>query len=604
MFLDKSKKYRLDYTPDIRIPRGLLAYVWMVVKRNPVFWAIQITCDVLHAVRYPIAFLLVGHVIDLITTVPSLPEGAPIPDEIWLTASLIFLVLFIGEMCHVFPIYVTFEWWNRSRAELRSDLFAYTLKHSYTYFQNHFAGSLARKVTEGIEKALRLGEQVRWQIVLPLTVMTTSGIALFSISVIYGLFVLAFVSLVLLPVFLKLKKLTNKSRIFADRSSDVTGQIVDTLTNMASVKSYAHEEREIAEHKRVSENQMKAWHKLLRTWILLDNYRRATLVMFGGGMMMACLYGYQIGVLSLGNIATIMGLAFSFTGNAWHISNGIINVMESLGTLNDSLTTLIVPHKVQDKDDAKTLRVSKGHIAFKDVDFQYTDKGVFKGLNLDIPARQKIGFIGHSGAGKSTLINLIQRFYDVSAGSILIDGQDIEEVSQSSLRQSIAVIPQDTSLFHRTIMENIRYGRLDASDEDVRAAAEQAFATEFIDELPDGFETFVGERGVKLSGGQRQRIAIARAILKDAPILILDEATSALDSESEKQIQEALKTLMDGKTVIAIAHRLSTIHTLDRLIVMEDGKIVEDGEHEALIANKGTYQRLWDMQSGGFLPPS
>ena len=221
---------------------------------------------------------------------------------------------------------------------------------------------------------------------------------------------------------------------------------------------------------------------------------------------------------------------------------------------------------------------------------------------LEIPAGQRIGLIGPSGAGKSTLINLVQRFFDVQSGQILIDGQNIAAVTQNSLRRNIAVIPQDTSLFHRTIMENIRYGRLDASDEDVMDAAEKAYAKEFIDLLPEGFDTYVGERGVKLSGGQRQRIAIARAILKDSPILILDEATSALDSESEKQIQAALKDLMAGKTVIAIAHRLSTINHLDRLIVMHEGEIVQDGTHAELLETDGIYKKLWMMQSGGFLP--
>ena len=597
----KADKYTLNYSPDLNIPRKLLAYVWMVVKRNPLFWTIQVTCDIIHAVRYPISFLLVGHVIDLVT---ALPEGSAVPNEVWMSASMIFVVLFIGEICHVFPIYATFDWWKRARAELRSDMFAYTLQHSYTYFQNHFAGSLARKVTEGIEKALQLNEQIRWQIILPFTVMTSSGIALFSISWIYGLIVIGFVAMVLLPVFIKLKKLTEQSRIYADRCSDVSGQVVDSLTNMASVKSYAHEEREMEEHKRVSEDQMKAWHKLLRTWILLDNYRRATLVIFGGGMMLSCLYGWQHGILSLGDMASIMGIAFSFTGNAWHISNGVIHVMESLGYLNDSLTTLIVQHAVKDKENAGILHVGGGKIEFRRVDFEYENKAVFNGLNLSIEPGQRVGLIGPSGAGKSTLINLMQRFYDVQNGEILIDRQDIAAITQKSLRDHISVIPQDTSLFHRTIMENIRYGRLDASDEEVRKAAEQAYATEFIDELPEGFDTYVGERGVKLSGGQRQRIAIARAILKDAPILILDEATSALDSESEKKIQTALKNLMQNKTVIAIAHRLSTIHHLDRLLVMEDGKIVEDGTHDELLMNKGTYEKLWAMQSGGFLPKS
>ncbi|MCB9982554.1 MAG: ABC transporter ATP-binding protein [Rhodospirillales bacterium] len=599
MVLNKANKYKLDYTPDTNIPAGLRAYVWMVVRRNPVMWGVFVLMDIIHGVRYPLSYLLVGMVIDLIT---GLPVGAPIPHDVWLYTAAIFGVLIIGELAHAIPHYYAFDWWKRARAELRSDLFAYTLGHSYTYFQDHFAGSLARKVSEGIERGLNLQEIMRWQILLPIVSMGMSGLVLLGVSGIYSALVAVFLLTLLFPVVLKQKKLREKSQIYADSCSDVTGQIVDSLTNMASVKSYAHERLEIQEHARVSEEQMKAWHKMLRAFLLLDNYRRATLAVFGGGMMVACILGWQNGLISLGQIATIMGLSFNFTANAWNLSFGIIHMMEALGYLNDSLKTLIQPHSVSDAPGAPTLRVARGAIEFRHVHFEYENKAVFTDLNLEIAPGQRVGLVGHSGAGKSTLINLLQRFYDIRSGEILIDGQNIACVTQASLRQSIAVIPQDTSLFHRTIMDNIRYGRLKASDADVTAAAEKAHALRFIEELPDGFHTYVGERGVKLSGGQRQRIAIARAILKDAPILILDEATSALDSESEKEIQAALKNLMANKTVIAIAHRLSTIQHLDRLLVMEDGAITEDGTHAALVKAGGVYQKLWAMQSGGFLP--
>jgi len=599
MVLKKANKYRLDYTPDTNIPARLPGYVWMVVRRNPVMWAVFILMDIIHGVRYPIAYLLVGLIIDMIT---ELPAGSALPDAVWLYTAALFAVLFIGELTHAIPHYFAFDWWKRARAELRSDLFAYTLQHSYTFFQDHFAGSLARKVSEGIEKALNLQEQIRWQILLPVVSMGTSGLVLLKVSPLYGALVVAFLFILLLPVFLKLGKLREKSRIFADSCSDVSGQIVDSLTNMASVKSYAHEARELEEHTRVSETQMKAWHKMLRAFLLLDNYRRMSLVVFGSGMMVACVLGWQKGLITLGDIATIMGLSFNFTANAWNLSFGIIHVMESLGYLNDSLKTLIKPHSVSDAPDAPALCVEQGAIEFRHVHFEYENKAVFTDLNLQIKAGQRVGLVGHSGAGKSTLINLIQRFYDIQSGEILIDGQNIARVTQSSLRRNIAVIPQDTSLFHRSIMDNIRYGRLDASDEEVLEAAKKAHAHGFIEELPEGFETHVGERGVKLSGGQRQRIAIARAILKDAPILILDEATSALDSESEQEIQAALQNLMADKTVIAIAHRLSTIQNLDRLLVMKEGRIIEDGAHGALLAGGGVYQKLWAMQSGGFLP--
>ncbi|MGB0719057.1 MAG: ABC transporter ATP-binding protein [Bdellovibrionales bacterium] len=595
-----DQKYTLDYTPDTNIPAGLWAYIKMVAARDPIMWTYMITCDVLHALRYPVAFFLVGHVIDILTAA-DLAEG--IPQQIWHYLALLFFVLLIGEACHGVTAYPIVDWRERTRAQLRSDLMAFTLGHSFTYFQDHFAGSLSRKITEGIEKGLEIQFQARIEVLLPLVSMGSAGIVLLGIAPLYSIPVVVFIALIMIPVILKLKKLRNKSQIYADVCSDVTGQVVDTLTNIASVKSFAHEAQEMAEHTRVSEAQMKAWHKVLRAFLVLDNYRRITLVLFGAGMLYACLLGWQYEHISVGDIAAIMGIAFGFNNYAWILSFGIIHLMESSGYLNDSLSTLIKPHGVKDRDGAADLVVRDAAITVENVRFSYPKQQVFDGLHLDIPAGQRVGLIGPSGSGKSTFVNLIQRFFDVNSGVIAIDGQDIASVTQHSLRRAIAVIPQDTSLFHRTLMENIRYGRLEASDADVIEAARKAHALEFIDKLPQGFETMVGERGVKLSGGQRQRIAIARAILKDAPILILDEATSALDSESEKLLQESLEELMRGKTVIAVAHRLSTINHLDRLIVLEQGNIVEDGTHAELLKNQsGLYQRLWSMQSGGFLP--
>lgn len=595
----KQNKYKLDYTPNTQIPSGLLAYIVMVVRRNPGMWAFFLFIDVIHGLRYPLAFYCVGQIIDILG---GLENNNYVPNDVWFYTGLIFLFLFVGEMVHLIFHYTTFDWIERKRAELRSDMLAYTLNHSFTYFQDNFAGSLARKISEGIEKALNLNAQIRWEILLPIVGMVTSGIVLFSVSWIYGCFVLFFLIAIIGPILVKIRKLREKSQIFADACSQVSGQIVDSLSNISSVKSYAHESREMEEHAHVSEIQMKAWHKMLRVFLLLDNYRRITLVLFGSGMMVACVIGWQHGIITIGNIATIMGISFGFTAAAWHMSFGIIHVSESLGYLNDSLTTLIKPHSVADQDGAKSLKIGKADITFKNVCFKYEGQNIFHDLNIKISSGQRIGLIGHSGAGKSTFVNLIQRFFDVQGGTICIDGQNIAEVMQKSLRNQIAIIPQDTSLFHRSIMDNIRYGRLDASDEEVISAAQRAHATEFIKILPQGFDTMVGERGVKLSGGQRQRIAIARAILKDAPILILDEATSALDSESEQLLQESLEELMKGKTVIAVAHRLSTINRLDRLLVMENGQIIEDGTHNKLISQNGLYNKLWAMQSGGFLP--
>ena len=324
----QAHKYTFEHVPNTNIPRGIFDYVRMVIRRNPRMWAIFIMFDIIHALRYPVAFFLVGSVIDDLT---AIEQGAPIPRHVWIDGGLIFLVLLVGELVHAIPHYIFFDWWKRARAELRADLFAYSLKHSFTYFQNHFAGSLARKVSEGIEKGLMISEQVRFQILLPMTSMIFSAAVLFKVSPIFGTIICIFVFAILFPVFIKLYKIREKSRIYADACSDVSGQIVDSLSNIASVKSYAHEKREMAEHRNVSEVQMKAWHKMLRTFLMLDNYRRAVLVLFGSGMIFACIFAWSKGAITIGDMSTIMGITFSFTGTAWYLSFGIIHLSESYG---------------------------------------------------------------------------------------------------------------------------------------------------------------------------------------------------------------------------------------------------------------------------------
>lgn len=597
--MSKADKYKFDYTPRSDVSPRIFDFIKMVVQRDPRAWWGLTIIDIIHGVRYPIAFLLMGMCIDLLVT---LEPDQGIPERAWHYAAAIFAILFVGEMIHVVALYRTMDYYKIIRPQLRADFLAYAMGHSFNYFQDHFAGSLGRKVSEASEQIILLNRYVRFEFVLPMTGMLTSAVVLTQVGWQFGAFAAGFIVVVIAPVLMKVKKILNKSRDFANARSTTSGQIVDSLSNVSVVKSYAQEQVELEAHARVSEPEMKAWNKFVKVFLLLDNYRRLALVVVGSGMFAYCLLQWQNGILSVGEIAAVMGMVFNFTAMVWAMSFGIIHVSEACGALNDSLTTLALPHSIKDRDDAKKLELDQASIDFDKVTFSYEMQTIFQDLDLNISAGQRIGLIGHSGAGKSTMVNLIQRFFDIQEGRILIDGQDISECTQQSLRKNIALIPQDTSLFHRSIMDNIRYGRTQATDDEVIAAAKKACADEFIAKLPKGYETMVGERGVKLSGGQRQRIAIARAILKDAPILILDEATSALDTESEKLIQESLEVLMQGKTVIAVAHRLSTINHLDRLLVMENGVIVEDGDHESLVAQDGVYARMWAMQSGGFLP--
>jgi ABC-type multidrug transport system fused ATPase/permease subunit len=367
------------------------------------------------------------------------------------------------------------------------------------------------------------------------------------------------------------------------------------------MRNFSNAEHEKNLHASYSDREFKADSKRLLTLIQLENYRRLSLVLVGAMMLASLIWGWSHNIVSVGQLSAIMGQTFQLVGATWMFGWGVIMAADEMGYIDDGIRTLTKAHEIDELNTAPELKISNGSIEFRNVCFHYTDQPVFTDLSLLVPPQKKIGLIGHSGAGKSTLVSLLLRLYDVQGGKIFIDGQDISRVSGRSLRNAISYIPQDTSLFHRSLLDNIRYGRLEATEEEVMEAARMAYAHEFIMRMPEGYNTMVGERGVRLSGGERQRVAIARAILKNAPILILDEATSSLDSESERHIQQSLSRLMEGKTVIAIAHRLSTIVHMDELIVLDKGGIAEQGSHQDLLDRKGLYHKIWSLQSGGFI---
>jgi ABC-type multidrug transport system fused ATPase/permease subunit len=578
-----------------RTIKDFLIYYW---RFDPKRWWLFIVQDVLHYSRYPVAYLCVGRCVDLLA---QRAPGEGVPGEAWLLALCIFLSLFIGEAAHVWTEHIMRVWKPAMRVRIRSDFFDYLLGHSHSYFQNNFAGSLGRKVTEVAESSVRLHDHVRFSLFGPLVQMAITAVSMLIISPWYGMIVLIYLAAVIIPVVIRLDRIGGRARVFSDVRARVTGTIVDILSNASSMRNFARAEHERLNHQQDAAEERQADKKRFLTLIQIAFYRRLCLVILGGAMLAALLLGWQAGIVTVGTMASVMGLTFSLTTVTWMVGHGIIMIADELGYIDDAIRMVTVPHDIRDTAEARPLQTGPGRITFENVNFHFGDRPIFSNLNLDILPGQKVGLLGPSGAGKSTLVNLLLRLYEIDSGRILIDGQDIQTVTQDSLRAAISLIPQDTALFHRTLMENIRYGSLEASDAAVEQAAQRAHAHEFVDMLTEGYDTMVGERGIKLSGGQRQRIAIARALLKDTPILLLDEATSALDSESEKTIQNSLAELMQGKTVIAIAHRLSTIAHLDRLIVMEQGAIVEDGSHAQLIAANGLYARLWGMQSGGFL---
>jgi ABC-type multidrug transport system fused ATPase/permease subunit len=575
--------------------KEFLQYYWNLDRKQ---WILFFCQDLVHFTRYSIAFVIVGKIVDILTR-SELQYG--VPPEALLLAVSIFFVLGCGEASHVWTAYTIQKWKPRLRARIRRDFFNYVLGHSHTYYQNHFAGALARKVTEIAESSFRLHDHLRFAIGGSLIAMMAATMALLSVSPFYGFLLVLFIASVTAPVFLRLKKISHRSREFSEIRAGVTGTIVDILTNATAMRNFARTSYEREKHEVTTNAEQRADQRRLLTMIQIENYRRLSFVVLGGGMMLALLNGWEAGRVSVGEIATVMGLSFSLISSTWMFGFGVVMTADELGYIDDAIRMITPTHGVQDKPGAQPLTVKEGRISFERVSFNFPGQTVFEDLNLVIEPGQKVGLVGPSGAGKSTLMNLIMRQYDVDEGKVLVDGVDLRDVTQESLRAAIAIIPQDTALFHRSLADNIRYGRLDATEAEIIEAANLAYAGGFIAKLPQGYATMVGERGVKLSGGQRQRIAIARAMLKNAPILLLDEATSALDSESEKMIQDSLKHLMQGKTVIAIAHRLSTIATMDRLVVMDQGRIVEEGTHQYLLGNNGLYARLWAMQSGGFI---
>lgn len=488
----------------------------------------------------------------------------------------------------------------------------YLLRQSMEFFQDDFAGRIATKL---MQTALGVREVVMkvTEVLLYVCVYFTGALVLFAVS---DLRLTAPMILWLIGYLIALRyfvpRLQRISMEQAEARSAVTGRVVDSYTNIGTVKMFAHAAHEDDYARAGMSTFLDNVYRQMRLSTLLTVTLNAMNAALLFSVAATSIWLWHLDAVTTGAIAFAIGLVLRLQGMSQWILWEVYTLFENIGVIQDGIETISRDRKIVDAADAKPLEVREGVIQYEDIHFNYgknrtdIDTGVIDGLSLTIGAGEKIGVVGRSGSGKSTLVSLLLRFYDLEGGCILIDGQDIARVKQDSLRSQVGMVTQDTSLLHRSVMDNIRYGRAETSPEEIAAAARRAQAHDFIVGLEDsrgrrGYEAHVGERGVKLSGGQRQRIAIARVLLKNAPILVLDEATSALDSEVEAAIQDSLYNLMRGKTVIAIAHRLSTIAAMDRLVVMDQGRIVEQGSHEALLKLGGHYANLWSHQSGGFL---
>ena len=490
---------------------------------------------------------------------------------------------------------------------LRWNFHRLMLGQSLGFYQDEFAGRVSAKV---MQTALALRDVVMTvadMVVYVLVYFITSGVILSSFDAwLIVPFICWMIGFAMIMRFL-IPKLGKTAARQADARSLMTGRITDAYSNIATVKLFSHGAREAAYAKQSMEEFMVTVHAQMRLATLLHTCSFIVNSSLTVGTTALGIWLWYHGQVGVGAVATATAMALRVNGLSQYIMWESARLFENIGTVNDGMATLSKPHTILDKPQALPLKVTRGEIKFEHVDFSYeAGKPLLNGFNLNIKPGEKVGLIGRSGAGKSTIVNLLLRFYEPQSGTISIDGQNVDSVTQESLRAQIGLVTQDTSLLHRSVRDNIIYGRPDATDAEMISAAERAEAADFIPNLSDakgrrGYDAHVGERGVKLSGGQRQRIAIARVMLKDAPILLLDEATSALDSEVEAAIQESLDKMMEGKTVIAIAHRLSTIAAMDRLIVLDKGRIIEEGSHAELLEKQGLYAKLWAHQSGGFL---
>ncbi|HSW34427.1 MAG TPA: ABC transporter ATP-binding protein [Steroidobacteraceae bacterium] len=585
-------------------PKNFFAFLWACSEGLRPYILAMTLCTAVIGAFEALLFAMLGRVVDWLAAVE--------PARLWTAhrGSLLLLAAILAAS----PIVVALQTMLKHQTlaanfpmRLRWNFHRLLLRQSMGFYQDEFAGRIATKV---MQTALAVRDT--WLTVADILVFIT--IYFVTMVAVVGSFdawlllpFLGWLTLYAAALVFFVPRLGKVAAAQADARSLMTGRVTDAYTNIATVKLFSHANREASYARAAMQEFMQtayAQMRLVSGFEITNHLLSMALLASTAG---AALWLWTQGQVSVGAVAAATAMALRLNGISHWIMWELASLFEHVGTVQDGINTLARRHTVVDREGAEPLQVPRGEIRFEHVRFAYGgERSVIEDFSLTIRAGEKIGLVGRSGAGKSTIVNLLLRFYDVEGGRILIDGQDIAGVTQTSLRAQVGMVTQDTSLLHRSVRDNIVYGRPDATDERMVAAARRAEAHEFILGLSDpkgrrGYDAHVGERGVKLSGGQRQRVAIARVMLKDAPILLLDEATSALDSEVEAAIQQSLYRLMEGKTVVAIAHRLSTIAAMDRLVVMDQGRIVEEGDHASLLAQGGLYARLWAHQSGGFL---
>jgi ATP-binding cassette subfamily B protein len=511
-------------------------------------------------------------------------------------ATSAILRLYDWTMLKIFP---------QIKSEITSEMFAYLESHSYSYMHHNFLGSLASKINDISKGTVTIVHYIIDQFCSRLFSFMIAALTMFLVHPSFSICLIMWSACIIKASMIFSRKAQRYSEYFSHARNHVSGKIVDSISNILNVKLFA---REAYENRVLSDSleEMVSKERSLQ-WFLLKvkAFYGVAITTLTSCMILLIIYERSINNITIGDSALILTLTLSLIRDVFIITNQLVAFSEEVGICKQAISTILSPHEITNGPNSTTLHVTHGEISFNQVHFKYKKgNNLFVDKSVTIAGGSKVGLVGLSGSGKTTFVNLLLRFYDIDSGKISIDGQNIKEVTQESLRSQIAMIPQDPVLFHRSLMDNIRYGRLDATDDEVIECAKKAHCHEFILNLKDGYDSLVGERGVKLSGGQRQCIAIARAMLKNAPILIFDEATSSLDSVTESYIQKSLPSLMKNKTTIIIAHRLSTLSYMDRILVFNEGKIMEEGSHTQLINLNGHYKTLWNVQVNGFLNES
>ncbi|MEJ8799097.1 ABC transporter ATP-binding protein [Trinickia caryophylli] len=570
-----------------------LAFLLSYIRRHPLAHAI-VLASVFAAVGCALASqYAIKHLIDV------LGAGRNHPGPLWTAFAILVGLIAADNLLWRVGGWVAAHAFVNVTGDLRRDLFQYLSGHSPTYFAERQPGTLASRITATSNAVYTSENTMAWNVLPPCIAVLGAIVMIVTVNPVMAACLMGCSAILAIVLFKLAGRGSSRHQHFAAKAAAVDGELVDVIANMGLVRAFGMTFREQQRFGATVKAEMDARQQSLLYLERLRLLHAVITAFLSAGLLGWALWLWNQGRATSGDIVLVSSLGFTILHGTRDLAVALVDVTQHVARLAEAVKTLLEPHGMPDREDATELRTNGGEVAFDGVTFAYPRRRpILDHFDLRIEAGQRVGLVGKSGAGKSTVLALLQRFYEPQGGAIRIDGQDIAGVTQESLRHSIALVPQDIALFHRTVYENIAYGRPDASPEEVHAAAREARCTDFIEAMPDGFDTIVGDRGVKLSGGQRQRIAIARAILKNAPILLLDEATSALDSASEEAIQQALDRLMVGRTVIAIAHRLSTLQNFDRIIVMSAGKVIDDGSPEALRNRPGIYRDLLTKQHG------